>query len=89
MVKFEVGAMRERFAELQTLMTEVDAEIAPLQEEQAEIANYKRDREIELNEIIKEVNVRRGEISNEMGLLARALGGRIMSEGSISEEEAE
>lgn len=68
--------MRARFNELKPQLEACDEELAPLQKVQADIANYRRDEEIETNLAIKEVNSRRAAISDEMSVIVRALGGQ-------------
>lgn len=68
--------MRARFAELEPQLAAYDKELAPLQVEQAEIANYRRDDEVRINMEIKKISAKRALISEEMSIIARALGGR-------------
>lgn len=73
---YDPEVMRARFWAVKAEMDAVDEELAPLQSEAAEIANYRRDREIELNELIKGVNQRRYDLQVEAGRLSNALSGR-------------
>lgn len=86
---YDPEEMRARLAEIDALIPPIDEELAPLQEEAAEIGNYKRDREVELNGLIKEANARRGALMNEKSVLIRALGGRTMSDGGVGDVEVE
>lgn len=73
---FTPEGMRERFVELEAQLREADKELAPLEKEQSEIANYRRDREVVVNGLLKDVHARRAEVSNEMALISRALSGK-------------
>lgn len=69
-------AMTARFWELEPLITAVEADMAPLQAEHDEIANYRRDDEVRIANELKVLNGKRADLMMERGTLAKALGGR-------------
>lgn len=80
--------LRAEFWRLKPIVDDLDAQLAPLQAEQAEIANYQREREIEVNLAIKKLNVERGEAMQRMATVSKALSGRT-GEAAPVDEEAE
>lgn len=74
MVKFTRQDMKNRLEEIGPELEALDAEMKPLQDEQAEIANYRRDDEVRINGELKVLNARRAELTNEQADLTRAVG---------------
>lgn len=73
---FSREAMTARFWEVKAEHDALQAQMEPLRATQAEIANYRRDEEVVINQQLKALNAEAAPLADEMAMLSRALGGK-------------
>ena len=76
--------LRKRFEELNKLRDDILAKSTPLRQERDRIANEVRGKELDLIAKIKVIEKDLYQIDMDRGMLARALGGRRMSDSRTS-----
>ncbi len=74
--KYDRKTMQDSFRQLTEQAEKIREQSAPLREARDKFANEAREKELEMNAQIKEVEKELADIDNTRGMLSRALGGQ-------------